>query len=485
MVDLLKHFPYKTIRPIQEAALSTLEQHWSKYDVFVLSAPTAFGKTAVAKTLIEGLRNVSVITPTNMLVEQFKQEFPDTPTLSRLDSYRCDSMQQSCAKTKAYQLNFCKGCQCGKDLAAAKYRKGPGIYNYHTYLAHKLYRDVLIIDEAHNIIPTIKDRVALTLWQHDLKYPSNAWRPEQILAWALGLPDKKQKTKKVAELIRALRAKEPAYTVQRTKDWFNGKGTRRGEPEERDCLKLLPVDIRGVPPIFWPKETSKIILLSATISKKDIEQLGLANKRVLYINCESPIPADRRPIISVNVATVNKVNLEQSVTDIANYINNIVLPNHQHQKGLIHATYQMAALLRPLLTDKRFMFHTNADKRQVYSQFREAPPDSAKVLVASGMYEGVDLPEDAGRWQVVAKIPWPNLGNTAVKYMADKDPDWYVWQTLKDTMQACGRICRTPTDTGTTIIVDGSFDRLIDQSTKAGLVPAWFLDGINAGEKLK
>ncbi len=483
-MDLLSYFPYQEPREIQKAALEVLGANWDNYEVFVLSAPTAFGKTAVARTLCDALRSVSVITPTNLLVEQFRTEFPDTPSLSRLDSYHCEEWKRPCSSTRAKLAKFCKGCQCGKDLSTAKYRRGPGVYNYHTYLSHKLYRDVLIVDEAHNLLPIIRERFALTLWQHDYHYPSTAWRPEQLLQWASKLSEKRKKTRKVEALLDALESNKPLYTAQRTKQWFNGKGTIRGEPEERDCIQLLPVDIRGVPALFWPREVRKIVLLSATISRKDIEALGLDRRKVLYINCESPIPADSRPIVAVPITAVNRHNMPEATRKIGEYIDRVVAPQHVGEKGLVHATYQMAAQLREILTGPRYMFHDRFNKREVYQMFRDSDPAYGRILVASGMYEGIDLPEDLGRFQVIAKVPWPSLGNAAIRYQSEQDPDWYLWETLRITIQAAGRICRTPEDFGTTLIIDSSFERLIRESSNAGLVPQWFMDGLASGSKL-
>lgn len=482
--SFLQNFPYPEAREIQTEALRALENNWHKGDVFVISAPTAFGKTAVARTITNSLREVSVITPTNMLVDQFLGEFPDTPTLHRLDAYYCGEWKRPCSSTRARLKKFCKGCTCSRDLSTAKYRRGPGVYNYHTYLAHKLYRKVLIVDEAHNLLPTIQDRLALTIWQHDYKYPHNMWNEDQMRKWVSSLPDNKKKHKKIMVLEQALNSNKPEYTVQRTRADFNGKGTKRGEPEERDCLRLLPVDISKAPPMFWPREVEKIILLSATISRKDIEKIGLDKKRVVYISCESPIPASSRPLISVPLIGVSKGTMDIAIDKIADYINNTILPQHLGEKGIIHATYGMANKLSEKLTDTRFLFHNRSNKRDIYGVFRKLPPSSGAILVACGMYEGVDLPEDAGRFQVIAKIPWPNLGNSAVKYQQEQDAEWYTWETLKITMQACGRICRTPKDFGRTIIIDSSFQRLIREGIESKLIPQWYLDGLEEGKKL-
>ncbi len=478
-LDLLRHFPYPSPREIQKQTLKALEENWLKYDVFVIAAPTAFGKTAIARTLMNAFRSVSAITPTNLLVEQFRAEFPDTPTLSRLDSYYCEKWRRPCSVTRGKTRNFCNqkrdGISCGAscDLSTAKYRRGPGIYNYYTHLAHRIHRDVLVVDEAHNLLPTIRERLAIRIWQHDVRYPHNMWTHEQIRNWIATLPPSKQKSKKIQLLKEAVTYEVPTYIAQRTTEEFNGKGTIRGEPEERDCIKLLPVDISDAPPMFWPnRDVSKVVLLSATIGRKDIEALGLSRRRVCYLDCKSPIPAENRPIIPLNVTSVNRSNFDQAAELISTEIHNIA-NFHQGEKGVIHATYQLSRLLQQHLPSGRYLFHDRSSKRDVYRQFREATGDP--ILVACGMYEGIDLPEDLGRWQVIAKIPWLSLGNPAIKHLSELDPEWYEWECLKTTIQACGRICRTPTDWGCTYIMDASFQRLMQSKVP---IPQWFLDAI-------
>lgn len=482
MVALLQFFPYPKPREIQAQALEVLGREWDRYDVFVISAPTAFGKTALAKTLMNALGEVSVITPTNMLVNQFREEFPDTPTLARLDSYTCEEWRRPCSVTRGKLKSFCKGCPAGRDLATARFRRGPGVYNYHIALAHKLYRETLVVDEAHNLIPFIRDRLSQRIWQHDYRYPGNMFTIGAMAEWVRKLAPNKRRHQKIQALEDAVLSARPGFMPKRGKEWYNGKGTIRGEPEERDCLRLLPVDIRGAPPFFWPRDVQKLVLLSATISPKDIQTLGLDRKRVLYINCESPIPAGHRPIVSHPVTTVNRLTLDQATRDIGEYIDKILAPAHTGQKGLIHATYQQAAILAECLAHRpRYLFHNRDNKSSVYARFRESSAGEGLVLVASGMYEGVDLPEDLGRWQAIAKIPWPSLGNPAIKHQADRDPDWYTWETLRIVMQACGRICRTPEDFGVTYCLDSSFARLIREGKERQLIPEWFLDGITAG----
>lgn len=472
----LEHFPYEMIRHTQKETLELMESHWDHYDVFAIVAPTAYGKTSISKTFLNTLRSASYIVPNNMLVNQMTESFPDTRTLHRLDSYWCEEWKRPCSATRGRLKSFCKGCQCSNDLAQAKYRRGPGVYNYHTYMAHKLYRSTLIVDEAHLLIPMLQQMGEVVIWQHDLKYPSNAYRREQLLSWAEKLSPKKQKTVKMSLLLDQLRSEYPTHSITRTTREFNGKGTVRGKPEDRDCIVITPLSAADKAGMMWPREVQKIILLSATIGPKDIESLGLTERKVAYLHSPSGISPDKRPVHILNTAGVSRASLPNAIHKIAQQVMKLA-DRHQNERGLIHVTYQMADMLRPLLKGSRFIFHDKHNKKEQYEKYINTP---GSILVACGLYEGINLPDDLGRWQVITKVPWPSLGDTAVKTMADRDPEWYLWQALKTIIQASGRICRHENDYGITYLLDSSFSRL--SSGAKHLMPQWFTDCLREGD---
>jgi Rad3-related DNA helicase len=302
-------------------------------------------------------------------------------------------------------------------------------------------------------------------------YPTSAYNREQLLQWAERLPPKKKKTVKVEKLLETLKSRHPQYSVSRAVREFNGKGTKRGEPEERDCIVLTPLEVGEQARRLWPPDVKKVILLSATIGRKDIETLGLSGKRVAYLHSPSPIPPDRRPFVVDDIISVNRSNMERAVDVIADYINTQLLDRHRGERGLVHATYQMADLLRSKLTNGRFIFHTRENKKEKYQEYLNSKDG---ILVACGMYEGVDLPDDLGRWQVITKIPWASLGDPAVSALADRDPEWYLWETAKTVIQAGGRVSRHEADYGVTYCLDSSFMRLYNEGQH--LLPHWFLD---------
>ena len=228
--------------------------------------------------------------------------------------------------------------------------------------------------------------------------------------------------------------------------------------------------------MFWPSQVKKTILLSATINHKDIQALGIPG-RVCYLECKSPIPAQHRPILIDPVRNVNRYNMQESAEEMGWYIREVLAPKYADKKGVIHATYQMSGLLKQYLRGDNYIFHNKENKQEQYKKFLKSSPGT--ILVACGMYEGIDLPGDLGEWQVVTKIPWLSLGNPAIEYMANKDPEYYLWETLKVVIQACGRVCRTPEDYGITYILDGTYTRL-EQDAKH-LMPKWFLAAVQNG----
>lgn len=469
MSSILNYFPYEDPRAVQRQVLLQIEKEWHKYDVFVVVAPTAAGKSAISTTIARWAKNARITTPNNMLVEQYAEGFPDIPTLMGKENY-------------ATGLSY-------NNYAGRFYKSKIGICNNHVHATmvarnrHENAPTVFVADEAHNLLKFQQDFNALRYWKHKNEFPYGKEDKESLLNW-LGTFKKLNQFQKA--LYKTLKAKNPEYIIEEDFSEWRGGGYDVNHQKLKRCkpgqagtfqpqIKLTPIDVSRMTGVLWPNKTQKIVLLSATIGKKDVESLGLGKKRVRYLECKHPIPSEQRPIINDFVASLNHNNFVQGTVSMCNYIENSgMLEYHKGQKGLVHATYKQAELMSKHLKSRRFIFHTSENKQDMYQKFLDSKPEEGRILVASGMYEGLDLPEDLGRWQVLAKVPWPSLMDPSTAHQAKKDQEWYQWQTLKDVIQACGRICRTPTDFGVSYILDGSFERL----SKSELTPQWFKDAL-------
>ncbi len=464
-MSILDYFPYDNFRDLQKSILLQLQKEWDKYDVFVIVAPTSSGKTALCTTIANWAGSSRITTPNNMLVKQYSKEFPNIPAIMGADNYRGGYIPPLTKK----QWNSSDVQICNNHYHALYTRQNPW----------RNAPKVFIADEAHNLLKFQQDFNALRFWKHKQNFPYGQEDSLTLRNWVTRV---KKKNAFQKALKHTLTSDNPEFIIEDDYNLWRGGGydatgkkLQRCKPDEEGDLlpqmKLTPIDVSRMRNILWPNKTEKIVLLSATIGKKDVEALGLGRKRVRYMECKHPIQADRRPIISDFVTKVRHHNFEKATIEICDYINNSgLLDYHAGQKGLIHATYSQASIMKRHLKDPRFIFHNNENKKQKYEEFMNSNPDDGKVLVASGMYEGLDLPDDLGRWQVITKIPWPSLADPATKFKAGKDPEWYEWQTLKDVIQACGRICRNPSDFGVSYILDGTFEGIRESK----LAPRWF-----------
>lgn len=468
--SILSYFPKGMIpRDVQVEALEFIEENYWKNDVLVLNLPVASGKSLIAQTLQAwaGAGTSCILTNNNILVEQYKKDFPTLPACFGKSAVKClnqveqDVTWGSCAERydwafKNKKRKYCPDCPYYK--GERRFRtpsKFNYVTNYYKYVNlkgqyYRAAREILIIDEAHNLSSAIKMFNSKQIWKHDFNYEKCLDRYGRIdRTKLLELCKLNTEFKNPGSWFINELTTEPKYIFKADSELYRG--------ELKDCLVAEPVDIRGLDnPIF--NTNNKIILMSATINKNDIIELGLDKRRVAYHEANSCIPKERRPIYFEPVGKIRGQDIKASAELIQHKINNL-LERYPKDKGLIHATYAQANILRYLFKDNpRILFHDKLNKTEQYQAFRQ--DTTGKVLVASGLYEGIDLPDDLGRWQALAKVPWPNKGEPAIAYVSDLDPNWYTWQTAKQVLQACGRISRHPEDQGDTFILDSTFKSL-------------------------
>ena len=114
----------------------------------------------------------------------------------------------------------------------------------------------------------------------------------------------------------------------------------------------------------------------------------------------------------------------------------------------------------------RLIAHNTKNRSEVLNEFRES--DDALVLVSPSMDEGVDLPGDECRFQIIYKIPYPDLGSKQVKSRMMIDGEWYDYKTSLRLVQTHGRGMRYEDDYCTTYFID---NRLRNYSLTSKFIP--------------
>jgi len=430
-MSILEHFPVgMTPRKEQRETLLEVERTWNWTDVFVIQAPVGAGKSALIQTIMKWNGGGQVIVPTNAEIKQYTDKAPWLLPPPYRGGHSPDGFKQA------------------KD----EYQTSPyRVMNYYHSLAHKTYHELLLVDEAHNLTRFISAMDAKKFWSHLHEVPENVDSAMDLVCWIYDqLQNPRVKRKKTLQSMFDYLSRDPeSYVLEKDIKEYRGK--------EQMCFEVFPIKPKARPVLWPPSRTRKIVLCSATIQPVDIEEIGLASNRVRYIETDSPIPVEARPIEVDPVAWITHSSLSWSVPKIGQRINNY--KDIHPEKGMIHTTYDMAEMLRTHLKDPRYIFHTQ-DKENKKARYKQWLRSRDGILVGCGMTEALDHKGDICRWQVITKIMFPSLADPAVESKRAKYPEWFDWVAVRELVQSCGRVSRSEDDYGITYVLDKAFCKL-------------------------
>ena len=460
-------------RQVQVDLVRTLRDKWSTATCHVIRAPVAAGKSDFAVAIARWVAcefglTVTICPPTYELQRQYESGFKDLASLKGQNAYRCglENSYRSCGAIK----NKCSKCKHTAATLAATASQLRLMLPY-TLLGTKGtvgYPDVLIIDEAHKLVEEQREAQTVKLWRDKHPWPRDMETHADVVQWLDNCHRvDPHKTRSAARAM--LLDKDVPVLVDATQDLYAGK--------LKDVLKFVSLSGRKAKPTLWPPARVKVvILMSATINARDVYELGLDRfHQVAYHDCDSPILPSSRPFYVMPYVDMAYKDRALSVPELAAYIDRCASV-HVDWAGFVHATYELAIQLRAYLTGPRYVWHTKDNKDQVLADFRADGGRSGRILVGSGLTEGVDLVGDIARWQVLTSIPYASMGDAATVARSELDPEFYADAAVKSLIQAYGRVCRTPTDHGATYIFDSRFKQLYDEWTY--LFPPWFRDAV-------
>jgi Rad3-related DNA helicase len=507
------------LRDVQRDMLLAIEANYHTHKIIIASMPVGSGKQIVAITYSIWIRanrygKTAILNPTKMLQDQYQTNFPDIPLLKGAGTYRCSldlGLNQkefmSCRQTKAMTDEYCKGgCEYTATLREAK-AAGIAIFNMHSFYFNRMWKSHVVIDEAHNIAPFLFDIYAIRLWQPEIGYEiKDRYTAEEVTEIiktqiidlleqaniakdardAKLLESIQEESKRFENVLQALALwKSDILVVKKTEKYQPSRHLNKEikhkvkdlKNTDQVCIYIKPLKVSSfVQQFFWPeKYTQKVLLLSSTIGPLDRIELGIEQGSVKLLESDSPIPPANRPFVIWPVASMSSAVQQKNLPTITDAILQIA-KKHSEVKGLIHATYELAIFLRKYINEShpelssRFLFHDQKNKNEVFKFFRAA--SNPLILVGSGMSEGIDLPEDAARFQVICKVMFPYLGDDVNKWRCHNSPRLYNYDAVKMIIQQSGRICRGPTDKGVTYMLDSNFLYLESKTPQEW--PMWF-----------
>lgn len=213
------------------------------------------------------------------------------------------------------------------------------------------------------------------------------------------------------------------------------------------------------------------IYLSATLIDPSI-----TDKRFCYyVELPSTFPAKQRPVVALNAVKLSKDATPADYRKLAATVDGLLL-KHSAEKGIIHTvSYELANKIKSLSAYPGLLItHGPGGRDAAVEEYRQAPP--GRVLLSPAIAAGVDLPYDQCRWQAIAKLPFPNVGDKLMAARVKAIPGVSELDTARTIVQMAGRGMRAPDDTCTTYILDSNW-RWFWRANHA-LFPAWFREAV-------
>ena len=244
-------------------------------------------------------------------------------------------------------------------------------------------------------------------------------------------------------------------------------------------VDFQPLDVSGyTSQLFASADT--VLLMSATVFSKEVfcRTLGIPEDEAAFVRvAASSFPAENRPIRPLNSAQLSRSTMAASMGVIAKAVDD-VMTTHTGERGVIHTTsYRQARYI---------MEHVSAYNRARLSSTENVASRSAllqahggrdeSVLISPSLYQGVDLKDDLSRFQILVKVPYPDLSERRTRVKLEKDPGWYDWQTALRLVQTYGRSVRSETDHAVTYVLDSNFTSFVGRHRE--LFPEYFLEAL-------
>lgn len=250
-------------------------------------------------------------------------------------------------------------------------------------------------------------------------------------------------------------------------------------------VEFKPIDASMHGPEWVWQHVQRGLLMSATLISPEqlAADLGL-NKTWDVVRVDSHFPVERRRVVAWPRASMSYKTKETSVPEMVSAVGDVVDMTEPNLKVLVHAvSYELTdAIVVGLKTrfPERlvFTYRNGAEREHNLMLFREA---SSGVMVAPSLDRGVDLPDDDVRVIVIAKVPFPHLGDKQVSARfygkGARGRSWYATETIRSIVQMTGRGMRHQDDWVLSYILDSQFVSNVWRQNRH-LVPRWWSEAL-------
>jgi Rad3-related DNA helicase len=350
--------------------------------------------------------------------------------------------------------------------------------------------DCLILDEAHAAPAEVANFLTSTLSQRQLAevrldVPGStdavvwiAWANEHRIALTKTVDavtrEAKERRLSLQELRQLRQQKATLRTVEhlagaRPDDWL--------VIEEDQAWSFHPVEIGAHVEGALLKGIPHVVLMSATLTRKTADTLGLDPDTMGWLVQPSTFPVERRLVTHISTVRIDH-RIDPMGTRLWLARLDQILATRSDRKGIVHTgSYARAKLIYERSEHRgRLVLHERATTREMVEYFRCAGPGT--VMVSPSLTTGFDFAGTACEYQVILKVPWPDSREPVIEARTVKDKTYPAYLAMQDLVQAVGRGMRSEDDQCETLILDDHVRWFL--SKYRTFAPQWFLDAFRS-----
>ena len=516
-------FPKPVLREKQAKAIGFIQRAVEReYKHIAITMPTGGGKSPIgiaacawaATTPLVGRPGGYYLTAQKLLQDQLENDFTTPPykcvSLKSAVEYACDQAK-NCAlgaqkKPKGCPTRHMGGCPYAGQKAMF-INSTMSVTNYPYFFTERLYarqlprRQVIICDEAHNLESQIirffdiaVSESKLQEWAPHIQVPKIETLPE-FIEWlsANYLPEAKAKHEALLMMTESeideksaklcVDIEQHIIRLERAMELIGDDESQwvywqEVDDDRRRTSIARPLNAGPFSHVLFDAADVKIYM-SAYLGEKNVfaRSLGIDPEKLAWMACGSTFDPDKRPVKLLTIGSMGMRNYEHTMPSMLRVLGKL-MAKHADTKGIFHtSSYKVGQDIYDHFQNTehgpRLIFPENAAQREEKFKMHIASK-TPTIIISPSMNEGFDFRDDLARWQAVVKIPWKNLGDKQIMAKKDQDEAWYAMETVKSLIQACGRVCRSEEDWGTTYVLDADFHRLWDKWQD--MFPRWLTD---------
>lgn len=210
------------------------------------------------------------------------------------------------------------------------------------------------------------------------------------------------------------------------------------------------------------------LLMSATISEGYAKRTMSLPGTTKHIRLEPQFPRENKQVIFFKPQTLNYTTMKDPAVVKRLCATTYQIVQHHTEKGergiILAPSFVVTQSISQSLQGAgikglKVFEHVRGEKlAEVLFDFKRH--EGPAVLVTPSGFEGIDLPGDLSRYQVIVKAPFASLGDRRIEHILNTYPQIYSLLALQKIVQGAGRSVRSQEDYATTYMLDTAIQRL-------------------------